>query len=158
LVRRLRILDEYRSPLSASTIVALVTLTVFKNGILQDSQANLEHLDYCWRILIGAGCVPGVVALYFRLTVPETPRFTMDIERNVKQACRNIEAVLSANGVAPGVWRVDRRVSTEHADLPRASIRDFKQYFGQWKNARVLIGTAYSWFALDVRARFTVDK
>jgi MFS transporter, PHS family, inorganic phosphate transporter len=74
----------------------------------------------------------------------------MDIERNVKQACRNIEAVLSANGVAPGVWHVDREASKERTNAPRASIRDFKQYFGQWKNARVLVGTAYSWFALDV--------
>lgn len=137
--------------------MALVTVSSFKNGILHDSPENLEHIDFCWRILIGAGCVPGVVALYFRLTIPETPRFTMDIERNVKQACRNIEAVLSANGVTPGVWRVDRGASTERPDAPRASIRDFKRYFGQWKNARVLIGTAYSWFALDVRAWFTID-
>ncbi|KAI9439863.1 phosphate permease [Lactarius indigo] len=105
---------------------------------------------YCWRILIGAGCVPGVIALYFRLTIPETPRFTMDIERNVKQACRNIESVLSANGVAPGVWRVDPEASTERTDAPRASISDFKRYFSQWRNARILFGTAYSWFALDI--------
>ncbi|KAI0279766.1 major facilitator superfamily domain-containing protein [Russula aff. rugulosa BPL654] len=133
----------------ASTIVALVTISIFKARILQDPLTDLEHVDYCWRILIGAGCIPGTVALYFRLTIPETPRFTMDIERNVKQACRNIEAVLSANGVEPGVWRVDREASTR-TNAPRASIRDFKQYFGQWKNARVLIGTAYSWFALDI--------
>ena len=38
-----------------------------------------------WRLLIGLGCVPGALALYFRLTIPETPRFTMDIERNVDQ-------------------------------------------------------------------------
>ncbi|KAN0132903.1 inorganic phosphate transporter [Lactarius tabidus] len=134
----------------ASTIVALITLTAFEDGMLRDSPTNNEHLDYCWRILIGAGCVPGVVALYFRLTIPETPRFTMDIERNVKQACRNIETVLSANGVAPGVWRVDPEASTERTDAPRASISDFKRYFGRWKNARILFGTAYSWFALDI--------
>ena len=146
--------DGHYLPFSASTIVALVTISSFKASILRDSPADLEHIDYCWRILIGAGCVPGVVALYFRLTIPETPRFTMDIERNVKQACRNIEAVLSANGVDPGVWRVDRQASMERPNAPRASIRDFKQYFGQWKNARILFGTAYSWFALDVRTTF----
>jgi MFS transporter, PHS family, inorganic phosphate transporter len=154
LVSRHRIVNGHYLPLSASTIVALVTVSAYKNGILQDSPTDLEHIDYCWRILIGAGCVPGVVALYFRLTIPETPRFTMDIERNVKQACRNIEEVLSANGVEPGVWCVDREAPTEHSNVSRASVCDFKQYFGQWKNARVLIGTAYSWFALDVRITF----
>ncbi|KAH9041722.1 phosphate permease [Lactarius pseudohatsudake] len=134
----------------ASTIVALITITAFENAIVRDSPTTFDHLDFCWRILIGVGCVPGVVALYFRLTIPETPRFTMDIERNVKQACRNIETVLSANGVAPGVWRVDPEASTERTDAPRADIRDFKRYFGQWKNARILFGTAYSWFALDI--------
>ncbi|KAI0300769.1 major facilitator superfamily domain-containing protein [Russula brevipes] len=119
----------------ASTLVSLVVVSAFKDAILQDSPTALEHVDYCWRILIGAGCIPGIVALYFRLTIPETPRFTMDIERNVKKACRNIEAVLSANGVVPGVW---------------PSLQDFRRYFGQWKNARVLLGTAYSWFALDI--------
>ncbi|KAI0255076.1 phosphate permease [Lactifluus subvellereus] len=134
----------------ASTIVALVTVSIFEGGILHDSPTIFYHIDYCWRVLIGAGCIPGVVALYFRLTIPETPRFTMDIERNVKQACRNVEAVLSANGVTPGVWRVDLEASTERTDAPKASLRDFKEYFGRWKNARVLIGTAYSWFALDI--------
>jgi PHS family inorganic phosphate transporter-like MFS transporter len=144
------------SQLPASTIVALITVSIFEEAILHDSPTTFYHVDYCWRILIGAGCIPGVVALYFRLTIPETPRFTMDIERNVKQACRNVEAVLSANGVTPGIWRVDLEASTERTGAPKASLRDFKKYFGQWKNARVLLGTAYSWFALDVRTRFTV--
>jgi hypothetical protein len=38
-----------------------------------------SHIDFCWRLLIGLGAVPGAVALYFRLTLPETPRFTMDV-------------------------------------------------------------------------------
>jgi PHS family inorganic phosphate transporter-like MFS transporter len=157
LVRRLCILNECYLIFIASTLVSLVVISGFKDAILQDSPTALEHVDYCWRILIGAGCIPGIVALYFRLTVPETPRFTMDIERNVKKACRNIEAVLSANGVAPGVWCVDPEASTERSDAPKASVRDFRRYFGQWKNARVLLGTAYSWFALDVRTRFTFE-
>ena len=138
--------------------MGLVTVTSFKSAILQDSPTSLEHLDYCWRILVGAGCIPGVIALYFRLTIPETPRFTMDIERNVKKACRNIEAVLSANGVSPGVWRVDPEASTERTDAPKASLQDFKRYFGKWKNARVLFGTSYSWFALDVRTSSMVRR
>lgn len=143
---------------TASTIVALITITAFEGSIVRDPPTNLDHLDYCWRILIGAGCVPGVIAMYFRLTIPETPRFTMDIERNVKHACRNIQTVLSANGIAPGVWRMDPEASTERTNAPRASIRDFKQYFGRWKNARILFGTAYCWFALDVSPWLTAEE
>lgn len=98
-----------------------------------------------WRILIGFGAVPGVVALYFRLTIPETPRFTMDIERNLDQAADDIRAVLS--GKHP---RVDDDVFIQRIDAPKASWADFKGHFGKWENFKVLFGTAYSWFAIDV--------
>lgn len=100
-----------------------------------------------WRILIGLGCVPGCIALYFRLTIPETPRFTMDIERNVQQAASDIEGVLNRGGQ----FSVDPDAVVQRAVAPRASWADFRAYFGRWENGKVLFGTAYSWFALDVR-------
>lgn len=104
-------------------------------------------VDYMWRLLIGLGCVPGVIALYFRLTIPETPRFTMDIERNVAQAASDIENVLTT-----GKYVVDEDAPVLRVKAPKASRADFAAYFGQWKNMKILIGTAYSWFALDVSA------
>jgi PHS family inorganic phosphate transporter-like MFS transporter len=95
--------------------------------------------------LIGLGCVPGVVALYFRLTIPETPRFTMDIERNVAQATADITNVLTS-----GKHTTDENTLVQRVAAPKATRADFMTYFGQWKNMKVLIGTAYSWFALDV--------
>jgi PHS family inorganic phosphate transporter-like MFS transporter len=35
-------------------------------------------------------------------------------------------------------------------EVPKASWRDFMKYYGKWKNAKILIGTAGSWFFLDV--------
>lgn len=98
-----------------------------------------------WRILIGLGCVPGVVALYFRLTIPETPRFTMDIERNVLQASTDIENVISH-----GNSKVDPDAPVQRANAPKASWADFNNHFRKWENLKILIGTSYSWFALDV--------
>lgn len=98
-----------------------------------------------WRLLIGLGCVPGVIALYFRLTIPETPRFTMDIERNVQQATADVENVLKSNNrttVDPD--RIERIAA------PKASLADFRAYYSKWSNLKILIGCAYSWFALDV--------
>ena len=118
----------------------------FKHQIINDPFTNLKHVDYCWRILIGLGCVPGVVALYFRLTIPETPRFTMDIERNVKQAAQDID-----NVIATGQFYVDPDAAVQRVQAPKASRRDFIAHFGKWENGKILLGTAYSWFALDVR-------
>lgn len=99
-----------------------------------------------WRLLIGIGAVPGAVALYFRLTIPETPRFTMDIERNLDQAADDIHAVLSGRRA-----RVDDDAFIQRIDAPKATWADFREYFGKLENFKILFGTSYSWFAIDVR-------
>ncbi|KAF8180021.1 major facilitator superfamily domain-containing protein [Mycena galopus ATCC 62051] len=106
---------------------------------------TFNHVDQMWRLLIGLGCVPAVFALYFRLTIPETPRFTLDIERNLIQAENDIRGALTPQRASRSWDEIALR-----AEAPRATPRDFFHYFGQWKNLRVLIGTAYSWFAIDV--------
>ena len=99
-----------------------------------------------WRLLIGFGAIPGAAALYFRLTIPETPRFTMDIERNLEQAAGDIQAVLHGRQA-----HLNDDVFIQRIDTPKASWADFKNYFGKRENLKVLFGTAYSWFAIDVR-------
>ncbi|OCH83978.1 MFS general substrate transporter [Obba rivulosa] len=105
----------------------------------------LRDLDQIWRLIIGLGCIPAVVALYFRLTIPETPRFTMDIENNVAQAAKDVDSYLNA-----GLYTVEPEAVAACANAREASKRDFFAYFSQWKNLKVLIGTAYSWFVLDI--------
>ena len=129
----------------AGALVALIIVHAYKDSILHDDPAVLPHVDQMWRILIGLGCVPGVVALYFRLTIPETPRFTMDIERNVAQASQDVDNFLTS-----GTYYVDPDNTIERVQAPKATKRDFFAYFGKWENGKVLLGTAYSWFALDV--------
>ncbi|GLB40549.1 putative phosphate transporter [Lyophyllum shimeji] len=129
-----------------AALIAFIITAAYRNAILNDPSVDQpNHVDYMWRILIGLGCVPGVIALYFRLTIPETPRFTMDIERNVLQAKTDIENVL-----AHGNSDVDPDAPVQRAVAPKASWADFCEHFGQWKNFKVLLGTSWSWFALDI--------
>ena len=87
------------------------------------------------------------MAIYFRLTIPETPRFTMDIERNIKQATSDVDALLSREET----YTVDPDALTQRVRARQATNHDFLSYFSKWENLKVLIGTAYSWLALDVR-------
>ena len=128
----------------AAALVAFIITAGYKDSLISSPTPNLEKIDAMWRILIGLGCVPGAFALYFRLTIPETPRFTMDIERNVQQASADIENILK--GKSEG----NPDVIVQRAQAPKASWNDFINYFSQRKNLKVLIGTSYSWFALDV--------
>ncbi|KAL1682892.1 major facilitator superfamily domain-containing protein [Schizophyllum commune] len=128
-----------------AALIALIVTAAYKDSILGDNTATMDHVDYCWRILIGLGCVPGCIALYFRLTIPETPRYTMDIERNVQQAADDITNVLTT-----GKFKHDDDVVMQRAEAPKASWADFRHHFSQWSNLKVLIGAAWSWFALDI--------
>ncbi|KAF7340749.1 Phosphate permease [Mycena sanguinolenta] len=135
----------------AASIVAIVITVIFKGQISRDfppgtcfSPSTLDHIDYLWRLLIGLGCVPGVIALYFRLKIPETPRFTMDVKRNVARAMADI------NGALHPTRGPNRNTAEQRADGPRATFEDFRNFFGKRDNFLKLFGAAYSWMAIDV--------
>ena len=134
--------------LTVASLVALIVVGAYKDSIVR---GDVDRLDYCWRVLIGLGCVPGVIALYFRLTIPETPRFTMDVDRDVQRAAMDIGNVLGPRGNSAGVYWVDPDADAvvQRANAPRRSRSDFLAYFGQWSNLQLLIGVSYSWFAVD---------
>ena len=129
-------------------------MNAFKDSIIKDNFNDLKHVDYCWRILIGMGCVPGAIALYFRLTIPETPRFTMDIDRDVQRAKADIENVLGPNGASATVYWVDPDAVVQRAEAPRRSRSDFIRYFARPGNLLLLFGVAWSWFAIDASPIF----
>ena len=70
--------------------MALIVLAAFRNMILSDISA----IDYCWRLVLSLGAVPDLAALYFRLTIPETSRYTMDIERGLHKVSKDITSYL----------------------------------------------------------------
>ncbi|GJE99793.1 phosphate permease [Phanerochaete sordida] len=126
-------------------LVGLIITAAYKDALLKNDPNDLTTPDAMWRLLIGLGCVPGAVALYFRLTIPETPRYTMDIERNVKQAADDVDHFLRN-----GTFVVDPDATIQRVSVPRASWRDFRRYFSRWKNMKTLIGACWSWFAIDI--------
>ncbi|WVQ71037.1 phosphate:H+ symporter [Cryptococcus sp. DSM 104548] len=128
-----------------SAIVSVIVVAAYKSSIQSEPLNDLRAVDQSWRLIIGIGCVPAVIALYFRLTIPETPRYTMDIERNIKQASQDVDTYLTT-----GEYVVDPIHNNERADVPKASWQDFWRHFGKWENGKVLLGTSWSWFALDV--------
>ncbi|KAF8985106.1 Inorganic phosphate transporter pho84 [Entomortierella lignicola] len=126
-------------------IVAIILLSAFKNSIHDD----INNLDYVWRILIGFGCIPALVAVYFRLTIPETPRYVLDIENNLNKAERDVATVFKENR---NHLQVEEGPETAIANpnVAKGTFSDFCSYFAKWENFKVLFGTSMAWFALDV--------
>ncbi|KAI0775040.1 major facilitator superfamily domain-containing protein [Trametes elegans] len=133
-----------------ASLVALAVVSAYKSSLMSSStETVVRSLDQMWRVIVGLGCVPGALALYSRLTIPESPRFTMDIERNLHRAVRDIDLFMpdiNAYVVDPDAYA--QRVETRAGAA--GSTSDFVAHFRRWRNLKVLVGTAYSWFALDI--------
>ncbi|KAG0200426.1 Inorganic phosphate transporter pho84 [Mortierella sp. NVP41] len=129
-------------------VVAVILLAAFKSPII----ANPQNLDYVWRILIGFGCIPALVTVYFRLTIPETPRYVLDVENDVHRAERDVATILKEdrNGQTAVETLNGRRVIESNPAIVKGSFSDFCRYFSKWHNFKVLFGTSMAWFALDV--------
>ncbi|KHN99818.1 phosphate permease [Metarhizium album ARSEF 1941] len=140
-----------------SAIVALITTVAFKSSLVNipdekhcDAGCQVAA-DRAWRITVGVGAIPACLALYYRITIPETPRYTFDIQHDVEKADADIKAYVSRKSNSDYDTRHSRsRISQNSLDLPRASWADVFAYFGAWKNFKVLLGTTMSWFFLDL--------
>ena len=72
----------------------------------------------------------------------------MDIERNVDQASTDIDNVISGQEK-----QLDEDAHIQRIQVPKASLADFRNHFGKLENFKLLFGTSYSWFALDVHLK-----
>ena len=102
----------------------------------------------------GIGIVPACIALYYRLTIPETPRYTFDVERNVEKANADVNTYISGKkgeGHPDEIAVANSKSSAAPAlDVPKASFSDFFRFYGKLRNGKILFGTAMSWLLLDV--------
>src|SRR5579862_5696503 len=76
----------------AAALVSFLCVMGFKSALQArtcDVTCQLA-LDKSWRIVYGLGILPAVIALYFRLTIPETVRYTLDISRDESNAVRDV--------------------------------------------------------------------
>lgn len=143
----------------AAALVALIVTIGFKDSL--SSAADASHCtgacqlaaDKMWRVVIGFGAVPGCIALYSRLTIPETPRYTFDVGRDVEKAGEDIDAYLKGQpqGHPDEIVRATAMQETsQQLEIPESSRSDMWRHFSQWRYGKILLGTALSWFFLDV--------
>ncbi|KAI8258191.1 Repressible high-affinity phosphate permease [Colletotrichum sp. SAR11_239] len=142
-----------------ASVVALITAEAFKESYLDVTTIASCHercqlaADRSWRIIVGVGALPACLALYYRVTIPETPRYTFDVEQDVEKADADIKAYMASKSkgeVDPELqFRMKKQAGPAY-NTPSASWRDTFAFFAQWKNFKTLTGTALSWFFLDL--------
>jgi PHS family inorganic phosphate transporter-like MFS transporter len=134
----------------------------------EDHEAAAAIVNQIWRIAIGVGAFPAFVAIAFRLTIPESPRFTIEVSHDGKQALKANQEYLG-EPIEDNYEDIDYTdTSGEAENVPNASPHqptsgrgrcqesnpfspsELKQYFITEGNWCYLAGCSISWFCLHV--------
>ncbi len=99
--------------------------------------AGVSH-GLAWRLMLGLGAIPAASVIYLRRRIRETPRYSVAIAGDLETAS---ETVRWTTGQAPAVRQ--SALSLVKGGAVRAKLTDRKFL-------RRLIGTAGSWFLLDI--------
>ncbi|ODV96452.1 hypothetical protein PACTADRAFT_40831 [Pachysolen tannophilus NRRL Y-2460] len=142
-------------------IVSVVCVRAWKDDLV-DAKTALECTDNCrkaidqmWRVLIGFGAIPGSLALYYRLTIPASPRYQLNeleqaAEKELEEEEYNMK-VTAITGYSNGSGSIaTSSASPDKNENQAGTLKEFYDHFKQWKYGKILIGTAGSWFMLDV--------
>ena len=93
----------------------------------------------------------------FQIDYSESPRYQLDVNAKLELAAAAQEQDgekkihdTSDEDMANGLERASTAVESLDNHPPKASFKDFCRHFGQWKYGKILLGTAGSWFTLDV--------
>ncbi|KAE8421038.1 major facilitator superfamily domain-containing protein [Aspergillus pseudocaelatus] len=81
---------------AAAAVVALIAVAGFRHSLPNDPEIRectgscVRNLDIIWRLIVGLGAVPAFIAIWFRLTIIESPRYTADVMQNSLQAAADV--------------------------------------------------------------------
>ena len=127
-------------------------------------EGKYGQLDAIWRLQIGLALIPALVTLYPRLTMPEGRKFLESRELNRPRRPESVNSRLSrrsrkSRGESVELVTSDGTGLQEEIDAARAEIEEqgrrprldvFFVYFREWRHLKVLLGTAMTWFFMDV--------
>ncbi|KAJ3358488.1 phosphate transporter [Allomyces javanicus] len=140
-----------------ASLCAVIVLACLKSTLQLPEDSHSMYapaFDNVWRLLLFIGILPAIAAVYWRLQIPETPRFTANVRGDAEKAMRDMATVVKTDDI-------EAENRTHAANAPESALKaqtleekyahvTFWQMFGNWKNGKVLFGCAACWFLLDV--------
>lgn len=99
----------------AAAVGLAVLLTVGKGRGLAtetDHEKAAVTVDHLWRYVIGFGGVPAFIAIVFRLTIPESPRYTLDVDHDGTRALSDTQRYYNITPTAPSY--ADENLLADH--------------------------------------------
>ncbi|KAG6704531.1 hypothetical protein I3842_07G137200 [Carya illinoinensis] len=127
--------------LTASTGTMVVCTIFDRASNISPEDLTPRDADIAWRIILMLGAVPAAFTFYWRMSMPETARYTALVEQNVVQAARDMEKVLEISM---------NEFVEENPPLPTPPPYPlFSKHFFR-RHGRDLMACSWSWFLLDI--------
>ena len=134
------IMAEYSNTHSRGKLIGMV-FSMQSLGLLAGPLVSLGliysgvSLAIAWKLLLAFGAIPALIVVYYRRTLPETPRYSLRVKGDTSSAARN--------------WEKLTGIST-NADLNNEVVeQSWTDILKNPKFALTLLGTAGSWFLMD---------
>jgi PHS family inorganic phosphate transporter-like MFS transporter len=137
----------------AGSICTIIILACFSKAL---NGGAYGQLDAVWRIQMGLALVPALIVLPFRLTMPEGKKYLESQELNYSNSPFTPSLANRRQGQSgpmdPSVVTaaVTGVPAIEQPESRKAKWNAFVVYFSEWCHLKVLLGTASTWFLLDV--------
>jgi MFS transporter, PHS family, inorganic phosphate transporter len=104
--------------------------------------SGINH-DLVWRLMLALGAVPALATFYLRRQIAETPRFALAMHGDIEAASNTI-AMVTNNG------NVKKVVNTKKSEQSKQPKKSWAYLLLTPRYLRLIIGTAGTWFLLDI--------
>ena len=134
------IMAEYSNTQSRGKLIGMV-FSMQSLGLLAGPLVSLGliysgiSLSIIWKLLLAFGAIPALIVVYYRRTLPETPRYALRVKGDSATAAKNWSKLTGMKASAVGDNEVVKQSWTE--------------ILKNRKFALTLLGTAGSWFLMD---------
>ncbi|XP_030549464.1 inorganic phosphate transporter 1-4-like [Rhodamnia argentea] len=105
--------------------------------------STVPQADYVWRIILMFGALPAALTYYWRMKMPETPRYTALVAKNAEKTCADMSKVLQVD------IPVEKQDLESQNQGKTASFGLFSKEFLR-RHGLHLLGTTSTWFLLDI--------
>jgi PHS family inorganic phosphate transporter-like MFS transporter len=81
-----------------ANVVAVITVSSFKASLPMSMTANTcqgecaDTVDKMWRWIVGIGAIPPAFAILLRWWIPESPRYTLEVEKDPDKAKHDVNS------------------------------------------------------------------
>ncbi|EMR71135.1 putative phosphate transporter protein [Eutypa lata UCREL1] len=127
-------------------------LTELQCGLNDLNEAQCRRaIDGIWRIVIGSGAVPALLAIIFRFFLYDCGLYSLEVKNKPGIALRDTQRIYGATPAAIDLGSPSVMQQNSPQAMPvQFSKDDLYNYFIRDRNWIYLLGTSMTWFILDV--------